>query len=233
MHAQKLASDRRIPLQKLLAFIENGNLFFMLLELRAGQIEQEEGNEAHALQELEKLISSKDFESALKSRLTACMLSPNLTAYVTDTQQHVMEFIQGHLELFKISEGLFNDSELRMQLGKLVTWLLATICGQIKTALTTLIIKRTSIMDALKPLIHSGMEVDSSHWTRFAFLRRCIRIFLIGVRDHKKVSLQDLFSPYLIASLHPDLQQHIQQTLKVNLVQLAQELEDGTPHASG
>ncbi|KAG1828026.1 hypothetical protein EV424DRAFT_1537029 [Suillus variegatus] len=232
-HAQKLASDRGIPLQKLLAFIENGDLFIMLLELRAGQIERDEGTEANALQELEKLISSKDFESALKSRLTACMLSPNLTAYVTDTQQHVMEFIQGHLELFKISEGLFDDNELRTQLGKLVTRLLATIRGQIKTALTTSIIKRLSIMDALKPLIHSGMEVDSSHWTRFAFLRRCLRIFLIGVRDHEKISLQDLFSPYLIASLYPDLQQHIEITLEVDLVQLAQELQDGTAHASG
>ncbi|KAG1734733.1 uncharacterized protein EDB91DRAFT_1250852 [Suillus paluster] len=232
-HAQKLASDRGIPLQKLLAFIENGDLFIMLLELRAGQIEREEGTEANAIQELEKLISLKDFESALKSRLTACMLSPNLTAYVTDTQQHVMEFIQGHTELFKISEGLFDDNELRTQLGKLVTRLLATIRGQIKTALTTSIIKRLSIMDALKPLIHSGMEVDSSHWTRFAFLRRCLRIFLIGVHDHEKLSLQDLFSPYLIASLYPDLQQHIEITLKVDLVQLAQELQDGTAHASG
>lgn len=94
-------------------------------------------------------------QSALKSRLTACMLFPNLTAYVTDTQQHVMvgcfysilpdltkmfasqEFIQGHLELFKISEGLFDDNELRTQLGKLVTRLLATIRGQIKTAVST------------------------------------------------------------------------------------------------
>ncbi|KAG1812687.1 hypothetical protein EV424DRAFT_1542023 [Suillus variegatus] len=74
-------------------------------------------------------------------------------------------------------------------------------------------------MDALKPLIHSGMEVDSSHRTRFVFLQRCIHIFLIRVHDHEKVSLQNLFSPYLIASLHPDLQQHIEKTLKVDLNQ--------------
>ncbi|KAG2063047.1 hypothetical protein BDR04DRAFT_1123526 [Suillus decipiens] len=104
-----------------------------------------------------------------------------------------------------------------MPLSKLVTRLLVTIHGQIKNALTTLIIKKISIMDALKPLIRSGMEVNSSHWTRFAFL----------------VFLQELFSPYLIVLLYPDLQQHIKKTLKVNLVQLVQELEDGTTHASG
>lgn len=80
----------------------------MLLELRAGQLEHEEENDADTLQELEKLLTSKDFEvwlmviflfrsvvdyvwkSALKGHLTACMLSPNLTVYVTDTQQHIM-----------------------------------------------------------------------------------------------------------------------------------------------
>lgn len=95
-----------------------------------------------------------------------------------------------HNDLFKIAEGLFEDTELRSQLGRLVTRLLSTIRGQIKSTvcifsmnedrkcsqrsfypqLTMSVSKRLSIMDALKLLIHSGMEVDSSHWTRFAFL---------------------------------------------------------------
>ncbi|KAG2150281.1 uncharacterized protein EDB93DRAFT_1240307 [Suillus bovinus] len=57
---------------------------------KAGQLEREEEIEINTLQELEKLLTSRDFESALKSHLTACMLSPNLTAYITDTHQHVM-----------------------------------------------------------------------------------------------------------------------------------------------
>ncbi|KAG1907705.1 uncharacterized protein F5891DRAFT_1124569 [Suillus fuscotomentosus] len=88
-YAQQLATERGIPLKKLLAFIEF-HLNFTKNELRAGQLEREEGIEINTLQELEKLLTSKDFESALKSRLTACMLSPNLTAYITDTHQHVM-----------------------------------------------------------------------------------------------------------------------------------------------
>ncbi|KAG0693202.1 hypothetical protein DFH29DRAFT_1007547 [Suillus ampliporus] len=199
MYAQQLATDHRVPLKKLLAFIE----------------------------ELEKLLTSKDFESALKGHLTACMLSPNLTAYVTDTQQHIMDFIKEHSDLFKISEGLFDDTELRALLGKLVMQLLATIHGSIKTTLTTSVSKKLSIMDALKLIIHSGMEVDSSHWTRFAFLR-CLRMFLIGVSDHKKVALQDLFSPYLIPSLHPDLQHHIMSQLHSH-PDLAFGHQDGSP----
>ncbi|KAG1730145.1 uncharacterized protein EDB91DRAFT_1310677 [Suillus paluster] len=54
-----------------------------------------------------------------------------------------------------------------------------------------------------------GMEVDSSHWTRFAFL--------------------DLFSPYLIPSLHPDLQHHIMSQLHVDIQQLAEEFQQSHP----
>lgn len=84
-YAQQLATERGIPLKKLLAFIEvrsilpsfiilikfhlnftkNGDLFIMLLELRAGQLEREEGIEINTLQELEKLLTSKDFEVRL------------------------------------------------------------------------------------------------------------------------------------------------------------------------
>ncbi|KAG2150282.1 uncharacterized protein EDB93DRAFT_1103516 [Suillus bovinus] len=52
--------------------------------------------------------------------------------------------------------------------------------------------KRLSIMDALKPLIHSGMEVDSSHWTRFAFLREHIEKAL----NVDMVQLADEFLEY-------------------------------------
>lgn len=50
----------------------------MLLELRAGQIEQEEENEGNSLQELEKLLTSKDFEV----RLTFVSIAPSVTHYM-------------------------------------------------------------------------------------------------------------------------------------------------------
>ncbi|KAG2073777.1 hypothetical protein BDR04DRAFT_1009952, partial [Suillus decipiens] len=144
-----------------------------------------EENKVNVLQDLEKLLTSKDFEVRL------------------------MDFIKEHGDLFKISKGLFDDNELCALLSKLVTQLFATIHGAIKTMLTTSISKRSSIMDALKSIIHSSMEVDSSHWTRFAFL--------------------DLFSPYLIPSLHPDLQHHIMSQLHINIQQLAEEFQQSHP----
>ncbi|KAG1806328.1 uncharacterized protein HD556DRAFT_1468332 [Suillus plorans] len=89
--------------------------------------------------------------------------------------------------------------------------------------------KRLSIMDALKSLIHSGIEVDSLHWTRFAFLCCCLHIFLIGVCDHEKLTLKEAFSPYLIPSLNQDLREHIEKALNVDMVQLADEFSEYHP----
>ncbi|KAG1898610.1 uncharacterized protein F5891DRAFT_955235, partial [Suillus fuscotomentosus] len=59
--------------------------------------------------------------------------------------------------------------------------------------------------------------------------RRCLRIFLIGVCDHEKLTLKEAFSPYLIPSLHQDLVEHIEKTLNVDMVQLADEFSEYHP----
>jgi hypothetical protein len=54
-------------------------------------------------------------------------------------------------------------------------------------------------------------------------------MLLIGVSDHEKIALKDLFSPYLIPSLHPDLQHHIMSQLHVNIQELAEEFQQSHP----
>jgi hypothetical protein len=54
-------------------------------------------------------------------------------------------------------------------------------------------------------------------------------MFLIGVSDHEKIALKDLFSPYLIPSLHPDLQHHILSQLHINIQQLVEEFQQSHP----
>jgi len=75
---------------------------------------------------------------------------------------------------------------------------------------------------AWKLIPHTGLDlhfwcVSESQISHITLLnlrqRRCLRIFLIGVGDHEKLSLRDLFSPYIIPSLHPDLRQHIENEL--------------------
>lgn len=61
--------------------------------------------------------------------------------------------------------------------------------------------------------------------------RCCLRIFLIGVGNHEKLSLKELFSPYIISSLHLDLRQHIEKELNVNIAQLVEEHQQNDPLA--
>ncbi|KIJ04415.1 hypothetical protein PAXINDRAFT_22297 [Paxillus involutus ATCC 200175] len=133
VHAKKLADDLQIPNKSLIEFIETGDLFLMLVDMKASLVKYELSNQTNQLQALQDTLSSKDFELGLHNRLLACLLSPNLTAYVTDTQCHIMDFIFEHLDVFKIPAGVFDDAELRSSLGRIVTRLLATICSQLKS----------------------------------------------------------------------------------------------------
>ncbi|KAG1789784.1 uncharacterized protein HD556DRAFT_1446791 [Suillus plorans] len=200
----------------------------MLVDLKITLVKLCQGNKATRMQELKDALESKDFENGLYNRLFACMLSPNLTAYVTDTQCHIMDFIVKNRDVFKIPPGLLDDVELRAQLGKVVTKLLTNICCAIKTALTTSIVKRTSVADVTRSLARSGsgMEVDSTHWNRISLLRRLLRIFLIGVSDYKTASIKDLFSPYLVPSLKQDLRDKVTRELNIDVEQLERELFD-------
>jgi hypothetical protein len=47
--------------------------------------------------------------------------------------------------------------------------------------------------------------------------------------DHEKIALKGLFSPYLIPSLHPDLQHHIMSQLHVDIQRLVEEFQQSHP----
>ncbi|KAG1876749.1 hypothetical protein C8R48DRAFT_768338 [Suillus tomentosus] len=213
MYANQVAEETGCPQEVLHKFIDAGSIFHMLIDLKAASYKRNEDQEKAALLELKELIDSKDFKSALQSRLTACLLSPNITAYVTDTHTNIMEFIKNHREVFKLPAALIQDVELLAQLSKIVSELLSSIRGNLKAKLVASIAKRMSIMDTAKSLAHGIIEVEAGHWNRYAFLRRCLRIFLIGVGDYKAIPLEDLYSTSLEPSLHADLRAKITMAL--------------------
>ncbi|KAG2122905.1 hypothetical protein DEU56DRAFT_917613 [Suillus clintonianus] len=228
IYAKKLCEDNEVPTGEVMRFIDSGDMFYMLIDLKITLIKLYEVNKAKRLQELKDALESKDFENGLYNRLFACMLSPNITAYVTDTQLHIMDFITSHCDVFKIPPGMLEDVEVRAQLGKSVTKLLTGICSVIKTALTTSVVKHTSVADVTRALAcsRSGMEVDSTHWNRIALLRCLLRIFIISISDYKSASIKELFSPYLIPSLKQDMRRKVECELGVNIEQLENDLFD-------
>ncbi|KAG1880853.1 hypothetical protein F4604DRAFT_1922478 [Suillus subluteus] len=205
VYAMKVTGDLGVSEEELHDLIDTGGIYHMLIDIKATLLRRTDDAKKAELTLLKELLDSKDFKSGLQNRLTACMLSPNITAYVTDAHPHVMDFIRDHHNVFKIPVAMLEDVELNAQLSKLVSDLLSSIRGNIKAK-------------TVKSLAHHcGIEVNSMHWNRFAFLWRCLRIFLIGVDDYKAVSLKVLFSNSLIPSLHKDLHVKINEKLGIDI----------------
>ncbi|KIJ11664.1 hypothetical protein PAXINDRAFT_15480 [Paxillus involutus ATCC 200175] len=209
LFAKQCCNTLEIPEKAVLEFIDTGNLFYMLVDMKATMTKYEFTQQANQFQGLQDTVRSKDFEVALQNRLLACMLSLNITSYVTEAQHHIMEFISEHPDVFKVPAAVFEDAELRSQLGKLVTKLLSTIHSQIRSQLTISIAKKTCIIDMMKALVRgsSGLEVEATHWNRMEFLRRYLRIFLIGTDLYRTAKLQlcSCFTPRLIPMLKVDM----------------------------
>ncbi|KAG1871534.1 hypothetical protein F4604DRAFT_2014517 [Suillus subluteus] len=212
LYAMKVAEEKGVDKDHL-----TGGIAYMLIDLKATMMLFSAANRKSLLADIKELIESKDFKSGLQNRLTACVLSPNLTAYVNDTLEHVMEFIKKNSEIFKVPLFLFEDIELTAQLSTLVSESLSCIRGNVKAKLMSSIIKRSSIIDTARSLSHGCLEVDASHWNRYAFLRRCLRIFLIGTGNYKTIPLKDIYSPSLLPSLHRDLRVKVGDALGVDV----------------
>ncbi|KAG1870899.1 hypothetical protein F4604DRAFT_1681752 [Suillus subluteus] len=217
LYTDEVAERTGCPREVLHNFVDAGSVFHMLIDLKANSFIRIDEQEKAALVDLKELIDSKDFRSALQSRLTACLLSPNLTAYVHDTHTNIMEFIKNHRNVFKIPVALIDDVELLAQLSKIVSELLSSIRGNLKGKLVSSLVKCMSIMDTAKSLAHGIIEVDAAHWNRYAFLWRCLRIFLIGIGDYRSIPLKDLYSTSLLSSLHQDLRVKISKALNCDM----------------
>ncbi|KIK77517.1 hypothetical protein PAXRUDRAFT_17445 [Paxillus rubicundulus Ve08.2h10] len=227
--AAALSMQYNVPKEELLGLIESGGLFSMLLKMFALLLQKTTGTDEEKFAEAKATLEAKDFKHTLKRRITACLLSPNLTAYVTDTTDHVMIFMQEHNNLFKVPKIFFEDTELNEALKKLVTDTLASCRGRIKAWLVKSLRQGISIMDVLRALSMGNMEINATHWTRFSFLRFCLRIFLIGTRGFNEVSFAILFSPNLVNYLHSDLHEIIKDVSGFNaeILTKMQQLDPG------
>ncbi|KAG1876647.1 hypothetical protein DFJ58DRAFT_721115 [Suillus subalutaceus] len=185
----------------------------MLIDLKAALYKRNEDQEKAALLELKELIDSKDFKSALQSRLTACLLSPNITAYVTDTHTNTMEFIKNHREVFKLPAALIQDVELLAQLLKIVSELLSSIRGNLKAKLVALIAKCMSIMDTTKSLAHGIIEVEAVIKCLTRGLAALLENLLDQSRRLQSYPTQGPLLKLTQTSLHADLRTKIAMAL--------------------
>ncbi|KAG2079522.1 uncharacterized protein F5147DRAFT_784989 [Suillus discolor] len=227
VYANQIAEEVGVPITSLHEFIDCGGIYQMLVRIVALVLKNDGDKKLRLLANLKELLGSKDFKSALQNRLTACMLSPNITAYVTDTHPQILKFIKKHQDVFKVPALLFEDVELTALFAKVVSESLSTIRGNMKSKLTASIAKRTSITDVARSLAHGCIEVDAAHWNRLAFLRRCLRVYLLGTGNYKTVPLRTLYSPLLVPSLPKEVRQKIGPQLGIDIDEIEHNMLDG------
>ncbi|KAG1871494.1 hypothetical protein F4604DRAFT_1926227 [Suillus subluteus] len=214
VYANQVAEEIGVPNTSLHEFIDCGGIYQMHIRIVA-LVLKNDGEEK--LTNLKELLTSKDFKSALQNHLVVCMLSPNITAYVTDTHPQILKFIKKNQDAFKVPATLFKDVELSSLFAKIISECLSTIRGNMKIKLTASIAKHTCITDVARGLGHGCIEVDAAHWNRLAFLRCCLHVYLLSIGNYRTVPLKTLYSPLLISSLPKEVHQKIGPQLGIDI----------------
>ncbi|KAI6147784.1 hypothetical protein BKA82DRAFT_947693 [Pisolithus tinctorius] len=144
-------------------------------------------------------IKSEEFKEILKDRLRACLLSPNLTAYVLELANNVFvsAYAKKNLEMFKIPVEAIEDPEMSDSISTLMKDILTSQRSNMKQKIAAGIRNMVHISVLSRSLAPGGSyEVTMAHWSRFAFLRASMVIFDTVVEEckeaqaaHKKAGL--------------------------------------------
>ncbi|THG92831.1 hypothetical protein EW026_g8211 [Hermanssonia centrifuga] len=174
MFGTQVARQVGIPADSLDCFVEL-EVKQMLITLMARIIALEAEK---VCDENEELLRSKKFGRGLAKRVLACLLSPNLSAYVTEVTDHVVNFIRKNPVRFKVPLPVLEDPELVEVLAGLVSVYLTDLCSAIKQKMNSSIKKGQDIATLVARLVYkTNIEMTVSHWIRIAFLRRCLVVF--------------------------------------------------------
>ncbi|KAG2028688.1 hypothetical protein BDR03DRAFT_882898 [Suillus americanus] len=127
------------------------------------------------------------YKRSLGDRLRACLLSPNLTAYVTDLSAKIFDFSKKNPSVFKIPVEALQDSDAMDRLDVLMKKILTAQRGNMKQKLIASIEKRSDLSTLARSLAGNCTELTMAHWARIAFMRS----FLIDFRtlcSHQKTA---------------------------------------------
>ncbi|EGO04720.1 hypothetical protein SERLA73DRAFT_157713 [Serpula lacrymans var. lacrymans S7.3] len=104
-------------------------IFHMLLHIKAHLITKESTQQ---LGKYKEFLESADFKAVMTDRAIVCIISPNISAYVTEMSKQTMIFIKANPTIFKVPPGVFEDPELYELLGSIVQTKLASARSNLK-----------------------------------------------------------------------------------------------------
>ncbi|KAF8124140.1 hypothetical protein EV363DRAFT_1178470 [Boletus edulis] len=117
-------------------------------------------------------LHSDQFKDIMKDRLRSCLLSPNLTGYVTELPENLWSFMKKNTTVFKIPTLALDDPELSEYIDGLMKETLTKQRAIIKAKLMSSIKSKQHVSLLARSLAQTGYyEVTTNQWARFAFLR--------------------------------------------------------------
>ncbi|EGO30565.1 hypothetical protein SERLADRAFT_432137 [Serpula lacrymans var. lacrymans S7.9] len=142
-------------------------IFHMLLHIKAHLITKESTQQ---LGKYKEFLESADFKAVMTDRAIVCIISPNISAYVTEMSKQTMIFIKANPTIFKVPPGVFEDPELYELLGSIVQTKLASARSNLKGKLLNSIQNYTYIVNISKSAAPYGIAINSPHWRKNGLL---------------------------------------------------------------
>ncbi|KAG1769266.1 hypothetical protein EV702DRAFT_1202904 [Suillus placidus] len=136
-----------------------------------------------------ELISSAEFKQSLTDRLRACLLSPNLSGYVTHLSQNLFEFVKKHPSVFKIPLAALQDLELMNKLDSMIKELLTQQRGSMKQKIVTSADRGSNIHALCRSLSGNCTEITSAHWSRRSSLIQFRTVVAESAKSQEEVTL--------------------------------------------
>ncbi|KAI0631691.1 hypothetical protein C8Q77DRAFT_153425 [Trametes polyzona] len=173
-------------------FVELPTMAHMLVDMKAHLFYMQKVNLRNKLLET---VATEKFQQGLQSRLAACLLSPNLTAYIHGVVPKIMELISADPVAMRVEPEMVEFPDVLAAISAVLPKLLARVRGQIKEKLLlslgtdrvlavlraiggktakasrARILNVAELSTALVPR-KLPLEVTSALWARVALLRR-------------------------------------------------------------
>ncbi|KAG1895976.1 uncharacterized protein F5891DRAFT_1193605 [Suillus fuscotomentosus] len=186
-YAAEVCRSKGLPENSLEEFATINDIKLMMIKLMA---ELSCFHKKVQAAEAAKVLESLDFECSLADRLRACLLSPNLTAYVTDLSAKIYDFSKKNPSVFKIPVEALQDSDAMDRLDVLMKKILTAQQGNMKQKLIASIKKCSDLSTLARSLAGNCTELTMAHWARIAFMRSLLIDFRTLCSRQKTTSAQ-------------------------------------------
>ncbi|KAI0795999.1 hypothetical protein C8Q75DRAFT_803053 [Abortiporus biennis] len=174
--AREISESQGLPSNALDSFLESGDMYEMLMCIQASLLSF---NQALERARVASTLEDTGFQKNLQDQLNVCLFSTATSSYVTETLEHVMEFIRRDPKTFDVPIGLINNANHWSDLSTLVSTLLTSVRSNMKTKIMSSLESEETCSKLASRLMPSKGDVTIGHHKHATLLRQVFKLFQI------------------------------------------------------